>query len=212
MNPKVTVIDYGAGNLHSVIKALREGGADVAVTGDPAVVRAAEWLVLPGVGAFAEAMAGLERRGLVEAVHGFIATGRPFLGICLGMQLLLTESFEFGQHPGLNVIAGRVVEIPRRAGFKVPHIGWSEIAPRRGGSWAGSLLAGTPSGVRTYFVHSFSAQPDREEDRLADTDYGGFRISAAVRKGNVTGCQFHPEKSGPVGLQMVRNFLNPAFI
>lgn len=207
MSIKVIVIDYGSGNLHSVIKALRESGAEVRVTDQPHEVRDAERLVLPGVGAFADGMNGLEKRGLIAPVCEFCATARPFLGICLGMQMLLEESTEFGMHCGLGIIPGKVVEIPRRPGFKVPHIGWSRIHPRVGGSWEGSLLAGTPDGTRGYFVHSFSAVPTHEEDRLADTDYGGFRISAAVRRGNVTGCQFHPEKSGPAGLAMVKRFL-----
>jgi glutamine amidotransferase len=205
---KVTVIDYGVGNLHSVLKALRESGGEPVVTAEPRVVGAAEQLVLPGVGAFGEAMAALKRHGLDEATRGFAATGRPLLGVCLGMQLFFTESAEFGRHAGLNLLPGRVVEIPRRAGFKVPHTGWSEIAPPPNAAWSGSVLADLPSGTHAYFVHSFSAQPACEEDRLADTDYGGFRISAAVRRGNVTGCQFHPEKSGPAGLAILRRFLH----
>ena len=207
MTRKVTVIDYGSGNLHSVIKALRESGTEVEVTDQPAAVSAADRLVLPGVGAFGDGMQGLENRGLVPAIHQFIAAGRPFLGICLGMQMLLSESEEFGVRPGLGIIPGRVVAIPARAGFKVPHVGWSEIRPPHGMNWDGGILASTPFGVRTYFVHSFTAVPEREEDRLADTDFGGYRISAAVRRGNVTGCQFHPEKSGVVGLAMIRRFL-----
>lgn len=208
MSVSVTMIDYGAGNLHSVAKALRESGADVLVTDRPEDVRKAERLVLPGVGAFADGMAGLRQRGLVEALADYFSTERPFLGVCLGMQMLLGESAEFGCHPGLGFIPGRVVEIPRQPGFKVPHIGWSRIHPRPGGSWAGSLLRDTPPGTRVYFVHSFSAVPQAEADRLADTDYGGFRISAAIQRGNVIGCQFHPEKSGPAGLAMVRHFLS----
>ncbi len=208
MSVKVTVIDYGAGNLHSVIKALRESGGEVAVTAEASVVTVAERLVLPGVGAFGEARAALARRGLDDAIRGFAATGRPFLGVCLGMQLLFTASDEFGRHQGLDLIPGRVVEIPRRTGFKVPHTGWSEIAPPPQADWSGSVLAETPVGTRAYFVHSFSAQPERDTDRLADTDYGGFRISAAVRRANVSGCQFHPEKSGPAGLAILRRFLH----
>jgi glutamine amidotransferase len=207
MNTQVTVIDYGSGNLHSVIKALRESGAEMRVTDEPAAVRGAERLVLPGVGAFAEGMQALERRNLVPALLEFFPTERPFLGICLGMQMLMTESQEFGVRRGLDVIPGRVVKIPARPGFKVPHVGWSKFHPGPGGSWDNSLLADTPLGTRAYFVHSFSATPESEDDWLAVTDYGGFRIAAAVHRGNVTGCQFHPEKSGPAGLVMLKRFL-----
>ena len=182
MNTQVTVIDYGSGNLHSVIKALRESGAELRVTDEPTAVRDANRLVLPGVGAFADGMEALERRNLVPALLEFFATERPFLGICLGMQMLLTESEEFGVRRGLGVIPGRVVKIPGRPGFKVPHVGWSKFNPGPGGSWDNSLLADTPLGTRAYFVHSFSATPENEDDWLAVTDYGGFRIAAAVRR------------------------------
>jgi len=207
MSVRVTMIDYGAGNLHSVIKALRECGGDVTVTCQPVEVRSAERLVLPGVGAFADGICGLQKRGLIEAIDQFFACQRPFLGICLGMQMLFNQSLEFGAHRGLGIVPGRVVEIPRTPGFKVPHIGWSRIFPRPGGSWGGSILSATPEGTRVYFVHSFSAVPDDEKDRLADTDYAGFRVSAAIQRGNIIGCQFHPEKSGPSGLAMIRRFL-----
>lgn len=208
MSNSVVVIDYGSGNLHSVIKAFRELGCDVRVTDNPGEVERADRLVLPGVGAFADGIGGLRSRNLLPALDAYVARQRPFLGICLGMQMLFTESDEFGHHTGLNIIPGRVAEIPLRPGFKVPHIGWSRIHPRPGGSWTGSILGDTPDGTRVYFVHSFSAVPEQETDRLADTDYGGYRISAAVQRGNVIGCQFHPEKSGPIGLTMVQKFLS----
>ena len=207
MSLAVTMIDYGAGNLHSVKKAFRECGAEVSVTDEPAAVKNAELLVLPGVGAFADGMRGLRKKHLIEALDCYFARQRPFLGICLGMQMLLTNSDEFGSHSGLGVISGQVVRIPTRPDMKVPHMGWSRIRPRPGGSWAGSLLKDTPVGSRFYFVHSFSAEPESEENRLADADYGGFRISAAVRQDNIIGCQFHPEMSGPLGLELLRHFL-----
>lgn len=207
MSPQVTVIDYGSGNLHSVIKALKECGANVLVTSNPSEVRAADRLVLPGVGAFAEGMEGLRKRGLVEAVNEFALRERPLLGICLGMQMLMSESDEFGLNRGLDLISGRVVEIPRYPGFKVPHIGWSRLQPRQGGSWSDTIFSDTPYGERVYFVHSFSAVPACETERLADTEYSRFRISAAVQRGAIVGCQFHPEKSGVIGLAMLRRFL-----
>ncbi len=206
MSLEVTVIDYGSSNLHSVIKGLRQVGAAVDVTDRPEDIRRAERLVLPGVGAFSDGMGGLERLHLVSALHEYFAAGRPFLGICLGMQMLFSESEEFGLWSGLGAIPGRVKAIPHRPGYKVPHTGWSKIHPMSGSTWQGSILASTPPGMCAYFVHSLTAVPESEEDRLADTDYGGVRISAAVRRGNITGCQFHPEKSGPLGLDILRCF------
>ncbi len=201
----VVVVDFGLGNLHSVIKALQHEGAEVTVTEDPDVVRCAERLVLPGVGAFADGMRGLRSRGLVEPVLEFIATGRPFLGICVGMQLLLGHSTEFGEHTGLGVIEGTVELIPRAEGRKVPHIGWNRIDPVQ--SWADTPLEPLEPGTMMYFLHSYTAVPVREQDRLADVDYAGYRISAAVRRDNVVGTQFHPEKSGGAGLVVLARYL-----
>ena len=205
--PRVTVIDYDLGNLHSVIKAFRHAGADVTVTSDPQGLTSADRLVLPGVGAFADGMASLKKHGLDEAIHRHFATERPFLGICLGMQMLLGESEEFGLHAGLGAIPGRVVEIQREPGIKVPQVGWNRITPRPGADFGGSILERVPAGAMVYFVHSFTAVPSREEDRLADTVYGSTRVSAAVRSGAIMGTQFHPEKSGEIGLAIIRRFL-----
>ena len=154
----VVVVDYGLGNLHSVVKALRHEGADVRVSEDPAEIQHAERLVLPGVGAFADGMEKLRHRGLVDPLREFVATGRPFLGICLGMQLLFDESTEFGRHEGLGVIAGKVELIPRAPGRKVTHIGWNRIAPA-GRGWAGTPLESHEPGTMMYFVHSYTAVP-----------------------------------------------------
>ena len=205
--PRATVIDYGIGNLHSVLKALRHEGAEVTLSADARDVAVAERLVLPGVGAFADGMKGLAERGLVEPLRAYAESGRPLLGICLGMQLLMGESDEFGRHEGLGIVPGRVVEIRREAGFKVPQIGWNRIYPPDGAGWGGTLLGALEPGAMVYFVHSYTAVPERENDRLADSVYAGQRISAAVRRGNVWGCQFHPEKSGSAGLTIVRRFL-----
>jgi glutamine amidotransferase len=203
---KTTVVDYGIGNVHSVVKALRAAGTEVLLTCDPREARAADRLVLPGVGAFADGVKGLKERELWQPVLDFVSTGRPFLGICVGMQLLLDESQEFGLHRGLGIIPGTVAAIPSRDGLKVPHIGWNRIHPT-GGGWSGSVLSPLSDGAMVYFVHSFTAVPAREEHRLADAEYGGERISAAVHKDNVWGCQFHPEKSGEAGLAILRQFL-----
>lgn len=207
LSTRVTVIDYGIGNIHSVVKALKHHGADVTLSDKPEAIASAERLVLPGVGAFADGMKGLRDRGLVEPIHAYVKTGRPFIGICLGMQLLLARSEEYGDHEGLGIIPGRVVEIPKTPGIKVPHIGWNRIEPRAGGTWLDTALSSTMPGSMVYFVHSFTAQPASETDRLADAWYGGHRISAAVQKDNVAGFQFHPEKSGATGLGILAKFL-----
>ena len=214
MTRTVTVIDYGIGNLLSVTRAVEKCGARPVLSDDPKTIASADCLVLPGVGAFADGMAGLRNRDLIGPIHDFVATGNPMLGICLGMQMLLDESTEFGISDGLGLIPGRVVEIPRvgpkGAVHKVPHIGWAENRPPEGrdiGWWAGSILDGTPLGTATYFVHSFTAWPEDESHRLADADYNGCRLSAVVRRGNVYGTQFHPEKSGPAGLSILERFL-----
>lgn len=203
---RVVVVDYGLGNLHSVVKALHREGAEVVVSEDPAQVQNAERLVLPGVGAFADGMEGLRRRHLVEPLLEFVATGRPLLGICLGMQLLMAESSEFGRHLGLGIIEGNVTLIPAAPGRKVPHIGWNRIMPVST-SWVGTPLEPLEPGTMMYFVHSYTAEPTREQDRLADVDYVGVRVSAAVRKDNVVGTQFHPEKSGSAGLAVLARYL-----
>lgn len=207
MNRRVTVIDYGLGNLHSVVKALRHEGADVCVAADPVTVAAADRLVLPGVGAFRDGMLGLEGRGLRNGLETFFRTGRPFLGICLGMQLLMAESEEFGVHQGLDAIPGRVVELAREPGVKVPHIGWNCIAPPAESSWKSTIFAATTPDTMVYFVHSFAPVPERPEDWLAETRYGSTRFCAAVQRQNIIGCQFHPEKSGPAGLAILRQFM-----
>lgn len=203
----VTVIDYGIGNLHSVVKALRHEGAEVQVTADPTAITAAERLVLPGVGAFGDGMRALAERRQIDSILEYARRGRPLLGICLGMQLLLAESDEFGWHRGLGLVEGRVAAITPRPGFKVPQIGWNRVVPRPGGSWQGTLLEPLVPGTMMYFVHGYTAVPAREADRLADADYGGERISAAIAHDNVVGCQFHPEKSGSAGLLVIHRFL-----
>lgn len=209
---KVTVIDYGLSNLLSVRHALEHFGAEVELTGDPAAVLAAKALVLPGVGAFRDGMQGLERLGLIEPIRQKAAAGTPLLGICLGMQMLFDQSEEFGAWRGLGLIPGRVVRIPSTAADgthqKVPHIGWEGLLPAGGrANFAGTVLAGIRPGDECYFIHSYEAKPDADADRLADAMYGGRRVCAAVARGKVIGTQFHPEKSGPVGLSIVEGYL-----
>lgn len=201
----VTVVDYGLGNLHSVIKALHHLGATVAVAEDAAGILAATRLVVPGVGAFADGMGGLAARGQIEALRTVAARGTPVGGICLGAQLLLGESDEFGAHAGLGIIPGAVRLIPRE-GVKVPHVGWNRLAPGPAG-WAGSPLEGTAPGAWGYFVHSYHMVPADPAHVLATTCHGAHALTAAVRAGRVTGFQFHPEKSGAAGLAMLQRFL-----
>jgi glutamine amidotransferase len=208
----VTVIDYGIGNLFSVRRALEHCGATVTLSQGAAEIEAAPRLVLPGVGAFADGMAGLRERGLIEPIRRYAASGRPLLGICLGMQMLASRSEEFGPCEGLGLVPGRVLPISHRtvagAVQKIPHIGWTPLLlPRTGSGWQDSLLECTPDGTAVYLVHSFAVVPDDDNDRLADCDYGGHRLCAALRRSNVFGTQFHPEKSGPAGLAMLSRFL-----
>lgn len=214
MSKKVVVVDYGVGNLLSVGRAIEYCGATVVLAEDAGAIAGASRLVLPGVGAFGDCVGALRARGLDQPVLEHIAKERPLLGICVGMQMLFDASEEFGHQLGLGIIPGVVQAIPHidAAGqrLKIPHIGWSALELPDAGSpdgWVGSILANTMAGTATYFVHSFSARPADSRHRLADTVYGGFRIAAAVRKGSVIGVQFHPEKSGPAGLAMIRSFL-----
>lgn len=208
----VTIVDYGIGNIFSVTRAFQRCGADVLLTDKPEDILAASSLVLPGVGAFSSGMNGLRERGLVDPLRAYAASGKPLLGICLGMQMLFSGSTEFGEQSGLNIIEGRIVPIEPKGAeglpLKVPHIGWSELMPPKAGpSWGSSILKHLDGDAHCYFVHSFTAFPDDERHRLADTYYGSSQISAVVAKGNVYGCQFHPEKSGAVGLKIIDGFL-----
>lgn len=209
--PEVTVIDYGVGNLLSVQRGLEHCGARVTLTSDPDVVVAAGRVVLPGVGAFSNAMQALEERGMVQAIQSVAKAGTPLFGICLGMQLLLEESEEFGLTKGLGLIPGRVVPLPTHSATgepqKIPHIGWNGLVVSESrDDWSGALLQDNALGEAVYFVHSFMAVTADRAHRLADCIYGGRRVSAAISKDQITGCQFHPEKSGEVGLKILRRF------
>jgi len=210
--PEVAVIDYGVGNLLSVQRGFERCGAVVSMTPDPSTILSAPRVVLPGVGAFRNGMAELVRRGLDQVVREVAARGTPLLGICLGMQMLLDTSEEFGTTAGLGLIPGRVIPVPATTSVgerqKIPHIGWGELIPAEGRKdWKGTVLAQVGEYEAVYFVHSFMASPDSTEHRLADCLYGGQRVSASIGKSNIFGCQFHPEKSGEVGLNVLRQFL-----
>jgi imidazole glycerol-phosphate synthase subunit HisH len=196
----IAIVDYGMGNLQSVQKALERVGASAVVTRDPAVLEAARGLVLPGVGAFGDAMANLRSQRLLAPVLRYAESGKPLLGICLGMQLLFDESEEMGRHQGLGLLPGQVVRFPR-GDLRVPHVGWNEFRQVRG-----DLLASIRDGAHAYFVHSYFVAPEEPLDVLATTEYG-IEFAAVVGRGSVYGAQFHPEKSQEVGLQLLKNFV-----
>lgn len=197
----IAIVDYGAGNLRSVELALSRLREETAVTREPDMLERADGIILPGVGAFADAMGALEKSGVVPALREQAARGKPLLGICLGMQMLLDGSEEGPGVPGLGLIPGQVRRLPD-CGLKIPHIGWNSLAPARDDP----LLAGLPAEPYVYFVHSYACRADNPADVLAVTEYG-VPFHAAVRRGNLVGMQFHPEKSGRVGEQLLRNFL-----
>lgn len=206
----VTIVDYGLGNLFSVERALQSRGADVRISSAPEDIGNATRVVLPGVGAFADGMRGLRERNLIEPLRRYARTGRPLLGICLGMQMLATVSEEFGEHEGLDLIPGRVRAIPATTvegrPHKIPHIGWNALRPAAA-PLVGSILEDTPPESAVYLAHSFHVIPGSSQHLLATCGYGGHAITAAIRSGGIFGCQFHPEKSGPTGLQMLSAFL-----
>lgn len=200
----IAIIDYGVGNLFSLCSSLKSIGAEAVVTPDPVVIRAADRIILPGVGAFADAAAKLRATGLDQVLLEEAARGKKIMGICLGMQMLFEESHEYGIHKGLGLIPGRVVPmagyIPE--GLKIPHIGWNPLILK--GESKHPLLKYVNEGDCVYFVHSYFAT-DCTESVIATAEYGK-ELTAAVAKGNVMGCQFHPEKSGGVGLSILKAF------
>ena len=205
----ITIVDYGMGNLRSVHKGFERVGFPAVVTQDPGAIRKASGLVLPGVGAFKKAMENLMELRLVEPIKEFIASGEPFLGICLGLQLLFSESEEFGVQSGLGIFAGRVVRFPfsnpgstpARHSLKVPHMGWNAVRIRK----RAPALEGIEEGTYFYFVHSYYPVPQERDIVATTTDYGGEFVSA-ISRGNLFACQFHPEKSQTAGLKILRNF------
>jgi glutamine amidotransferase len=197
----VTIVDYGSGNLRSVQKAFEHLGAAATITDDPQVVAAAERLVLPGVGAFGDAMRELHRRDLVTPIVAHVRADRPFFGICMGLQLLFDTGWEGGRHEGLGLLAGDVARFDLPAGYKVPHMGWNTVTWR-----PGACPTGCADGEHFYFVHSYHARPADESVVAAVADYGG-PLCAAVARGRMFATQFHPEKSQAAGLRLLRAFL-----
>lgn len=197
----IAVVDYGAGNLASVVNALERLGARVQVTRDPAVIRRADGVIVPGVGAAEDTMAHLRRHGLIPVVLETIRSGTPYLGICMGMQVLLSVSYEGGEHRCLDVISGSVQRLPD--GQPIPHMGWNAVWQRQ----THPLFRDIPDGADFYFVHSYYVVPDDRCWVAGETDYG-VRFTSVVACGNVMGTQFHPEKSGRWGLRLLSNFVS----
>lgn len=200
------VIDYGMGNLRSVQKGLEKVGVPAVITDKTGAIDDAHGVILPGVGSFIDCMRNLEQRGLVTAILKAISRGKPFLGICLGLQVLFSESEEFGVHPGLDVIKGKVVRFFGNRGnpgngLKVPHMGWNKIAIKR----RPPVLADIPDGSYFYFVHSYYVKPEDPEVTATVTEYGG-EFTSSVWKDNIFACQFHPEKSQNLGLAILKEF------
>jgi glutamine amidotransferase len=200
---KVVVVDYGAGNLHSVSRAVVNAGTRPLVTSNPAYVEDAEALIVPGVGAAADTMANLRRSGFVEPIKQYIASGRPFLGVCMGQQALFDVSEEGGEHECLGVLPGRVVRFSN--GLKVPHMGWNQVRQVR----PHPIFEGIAEGSYFYFVHSYYPRPDDPDVIIGETEYG-VAFPSVIARDNVVATQFHPEKSGEAGLRMYSNFLGIA--
>ncbi|MDX2252636.1 MAG: imidazole glycerol phosphate synthase subunit HisH [Nitrospira sp.] len=197
----IAIIDYGMGNLRSVSKAFEAVGHQAVVTRDVRVIGNASHVVLPGVGAFGDCMANINRYGLAEPIHAAIQSGKPFLGICLGLQVLFSESEEFGPHKGLDIIPGKVRRFAAGPALKVPHIGWNQVHLQR----TCPLFDGIADGAEWYFVHSYFVEPGDKHLAATTTTYGISFVSS-VWKDNIVACQFHPEKSQAVGLRLIKNF------
>lgn len=198
----IAIIDYDAGNIKSVEKALQKLGQDVVITRDKEQIQQADKVVLPGVGAFGDAMHNLNEYGLVEVIHQVVEKEIPLLGICLGLQLLFERSDESEGVEGLGILKGEICKIPEKTGLKIPHMGWNSLHLQQGGK----LFEGIDEGAYVYFVHSYYLKAEDEKIVKAMTDYSTC-IHASVERGNVFACQFHPEKSGDVGLRILKNFV-----
>ncbi len=205
---KIAIIDYGVGNIYSLARAFKFFGVEALVTEDPKILEEADGVVLPGVGSFEAGMRGLELRGLIQTVKNVAEQNKPMLGICLGAQLMMTEGYEFGVFKGLDIIKGKVVHFPPLLdNEKVPQVGWNTLSSSSG-SFQGTILDSFDIKDHVYFVHSYILEPALSENSFAMTSYGGHKFSSAIRKGNIYGVQFHPEKSGQVGLKLIKNFID----
>lgn len=209
--PEIAVVDYGMGNLYSVSRACAHVGMAPVLASTPEALQDVDGIILPGVGAFADAIRSLRDCGMAEALKAAAGEGTPLLGICLGLQLLMTESEEFGSHRGLDLVPGTVQRLKGLNGdgerLKVPQVGWNRLYEPAERQWAGTLLDGVAPSDTVYFVHSYCVRPEHEAHVLSASEYGVDRFCSTVQSGSVVGCQYHPELSGPTGLRIYRNFM-----
>lgn len=203
----IAIIDYQLSNLFSVKHALDSLGAEAVITSDPKIVRQSQAAILPGVGAFGDAMINLKKFKLVPAITELIQSGRPFMGVCLGLQLLFEKSFEFGEHQGLGMVKGKVKKLPVK---KVPQIAWNQISyrPATRENWRGSPLKTLKNHHYVYFVHSYYVEPEESKVICSETEYDGFSYCSGILENNIFAVQFHPEKSGPKGIEIYKNWLS----
>jgi len=209
--PQVAIIDYGLGNVKSIANALTTVGAKTILTSSKKEILNADALVLPGVGAFSHGMEQLKKYDLIDAVYSFVSTNKPFLGICLGMQMMFDRSNEFSKTEGLGLIKGNVeiIEVDTTKQQRLPHTGWNNInTPQCIENWENTILSKIPNGTDMYFVHSYAAKPISQDQVLATTRYYGQEFCSAVMKGKIYGVQFHPEKSAGSGLQILKSFID----
>lgn len=208
----VAVLDYDCGNVRSITNALLKAGASPILTRDAELIQSADAMIIPGVGAFGNAMNLLHKYDLIDQIYGFVKSGKALLGICLGMQMLFDQSEEFETSKGLGLIKGNVKKMPVEVNhsIRLPHIAWNSICPPVSDRWENSILNGIPTGSKMYFVHSYAGIPDSENDILSLTTYGNCCFVSSVQKENVFGCQFHPEKSREMGLHILERFIEIA--
>jgi len=206
---KIVIIDYDIGNVRSMTNAFKKVGVEPILSNDKDKIMSADGLVLPGVGAFSHGMENLKKYNLTEIIKNYTKTNKPLMGVCLGMQLLLDESEEFSHTKGLGLVSGKVIKLPiMNNNFKkLPHVSWNEIN-KKNINWNNTILNGLESNSDMYFVHSFIANVENQDEILSVTEYSDYKFCSSIKKGNIYGCQFHPEKSAAKGLKIIDNFIN----
>ena len=205
---KISILDYGVGNIKSIKNAISSLGSNPVLINNYNEIVNSDFLILPGVGAFGSAMKKLREKNFDRAIYEFVNKGNPFLGICLGMQMLFDKSTEFNMNKGLGLIKGDVEKIPVKKKYRLPNIGWNHLNKPLNVEWEGTILKNIVIEDRVYFVHSYCANPENKNNLIANSRYFEKEFCAAVQKDNITGVQFHPEKSGEIGLKMLNNFIN----